>query len=309
MTPDQYTNKEFFIDVGDGHQLYVHDWGNPKGLPIIFLHGGPGNGSSDGQKQNFSPDKHHVIFFDQRGSGKSLPYGNLTHNTTADTIEDITKIADQVKFKTFVLRGGSWGACLALAYALTYPKRVKAMVLNGIFTGSQQEIDFVDRGEFKAFFPEAWERYLATVPKSHRDEPTKYHYARILGSDERAARESACAYSNLTGALVALDDRSRSQSPDDPTYDPTVTKVQAHYIANRCFLPDNYILDNAHKLNMPVWIVQGRYDMICPPTTAHALHQRLAKSHLLYAVGGHLGSEREISSLARAILLQLAEKG
>src|SRR5687767_6064651 len=113
MTPDAYTNKEFFIEVGGGHQLYVCDWGNPKGLPIIFLHGGPGGESKDGYKQSFDPTKHHVIFFDQRGCGKSLPYGSLKHNTTADLIQDINKIADQVKFKQFVLTGGSWGSCLA----------------------------------------------------------------------------------------------------------------------------------------------------------------------------------------------------
>jgi len=308
MTPDQYTNKEFFIDVGDGHQLYVHDWGNTKGLPVMFLHGGPGSATKDGHKQNFDPRKHHVIFFDQRGSGKSLPYGSLAFNTTDKLIEDITKIADQVKFKQFVLRAGSWGSCLALAYALKYPKRVKVMVLHGIFTGSQQEIDHIDKGGFKTYFPEVWEHYLATVPKSHQSSPTAYHFQRILGTDEQAVRESACAYGNLEGALVTLDDRYHYRSSDDPTYDPTGTKVQIHYIANRCFMPDNYILDNAHKLTMPVWIVQGRYDIVCPPAAAYALHQRLPNSQLLYTISGHLGGERETHSVIRTILLQLAEK-
>ena len=151
MTPDDHTNKEFYIDVGNGHRLYVHDWGNPKGLPIIFLHGGPGAMVRDGAKMFFDPAVHHVVFFDQRGCGKSLPYGSLKHNTTADMVEDVTKIADEVKFKQFVIAGGSWGACLGLVYGIKNPKRVKAMVLRGIFTGSQKEIG-VDFGFFDLVF-------------------------------------------------------------------------------------------------------------------------------------------------------------
>lgn len=308
MTPDQHTNKEFFIDVGDGHQLYVYDWGNPKGLPVIFLHGGPGGAVSDHCKRVFEPKKHRVIFFDQRGCGKSLPYGGLKHNTTSKLIEDITKIADQVKFKQFVLDGCSWGSCLAFAYALANPKRVKALVLSGVFTGSQREMDYVDEGGFASHFPEVWQRYLATVPKNHRKSPTKYHYARILGNDEKAARQSACAYQNLEGALLSLDDRSSTVSADDPTFDPTYSRILAHYLSNGCFMPDKHILANAHKLTMPVWMVQGRYDMACPPVTAYELHQKMPSSNLLWTIGGHRQTEHETQNLRRTILLQLAEK-
>ena len=308
MTPDAYTNKEFFIDVGHGHQLYVYDWGNPKGLPVIFLHGGPGSEVRDGYKWNFDAREHHVIFFDQRGCGKSLPYGSLKHNTTADLVEDITRIADQVGFKQFVLQGSSWGSCLALAYGVKHPKRVRAMVLAGIFAGSESEIDYFDKGDFAAYFPEVWERYLATVPKNHQNSPTKYHYERILGKDEQAMRQSACAYQNLEGALLALDDRAAYRSPEDPTYDPTGTRIEVHYLANGCFMPDNYILDNARKLTMPIWLAQGRYDMVCPPVTAHKLHRALPNSHLLWTIGGHRQSEHETQSVMHAILLQLAEK-
>lgn len=308
MTPDQHTNKEFYIEVGGGHQLYVHDWGNSKGLPIIFLHGGPGSATKDGHKQIFDPAKHRVVFFDQRGCGKSLPYGSLKHNTTDDLIEDTRKIADHLKLKQFVLEGGSWGSCLALAFALKYPKRVQALALCGIFTGSKKEIDYFDSGEFASHFPEVWDQYLATVPKSHQNSPTKYHYERILGKNEKAARESACAYENLEGALLSLDDRFIYRSPTDPTYDPNGISLEVHYLANGCFLPDNHILDNAHKLTMPIWMVQGRYDMVCPPTTAYALHKKLPNSHLLWTIGGHRSSERETQSVMRTILLQLAEK-
>ena len=307
MTPDAYTIKEFFIEVGGGHQLYVYEWGNPKGMPIIFLHGGPGSHVKDKHKSAFDPTRHRVIFFDQRGCGKSLPFGSIEHNTTADMMEDISKIADQVKLKQFTLFGGSWGAFLALVYAVKHPKRVKALTIDGVFTGTQKEIDYFDRGEFRLHFPDVWERYLNTVPKSHQNSPTKYHFKRILGTDEKAVRESACAYQNLEGALLSLDDRFQPSSPDDPTFDPSSVKLEVHYLYNSCFVPDNYILNNAHKLTMPVWMIQGRYDMVCPPIAAYELHKKLPNSQLILTTSNHL-PEHETHNVRRAILLQLTEK-
>lgn len=309
MTPDQYTNKEFFIEVGNGHQLYVHDWGNPKsGTPVVCLHGGPGGSSSDRFKLMFDPSAHRVIFYDQRGCGKSTPYGSLEHNTTEDQIEDIEKIVKHLKISNFIFQGGSWGACLALAYALKYPKRVKAMVLFGIFTGSQKEIDYFDKGSFAAYFPDAWQQYLEATPKSNRRQATKFHFQRILSDDVKAVRESSSVYQNLEGSLLFLDDRFTPSSSEDPAYDPNPIRTEVHYLVNRCFLPDRYILDNAHKLKMPIWIFQGRYDMVCPPETAYELHQKLPNSHLMWTIAGHTGGERETNSLMRATLLQLAEK-
>lgn len=308
MTPDEHTNKEFFIEVGQGHQLYVYDWGNPKGLPIIFLHGGPGSQVKDKHKSIFNPSLHRVIFFDQRGCGRSLPFGSIENNTTDHMIDDINKITDQLKIKQFVLTGGSWGACLALAYAIRHPKRAKALVIDGIFTATQKEIDYFDKGEFANNFPDAWERYLATVPKSHQKSPTKYHFARILGDDEQAARQSACAYQNLEGALLSLDDRFMPASADDPTYDPSGIRLEVYYLANRCFMPDNYILNKANKLTMPVWMIQGRYDLVCPPITAYELNKKLPNGHLIWSISNHF-PEHETHSLRQAILLQLAEKG
>ncbi|MGH7157617.1 MAG: alpha/beta fold hydrolase [Candidatus Saccharimonadales bacterium] len=303
MTPDEHTIREFYIEVGDGHELYVQDWGNAKAKhPILFLHGGPGSGTKDGHKNMFDPSQNRVIFFDQRGSGKSLPYGTLEHNATDNLIDDINKIAAQLKVSSFVLAGGSWGSCLALAYAIKHPQKVQALVLNGIFTGSQA--DYFDKGASRAWFPEVWERYLAATPKEHHAAPTKYHYQQILGEDESAARISACAYGNMEGALLQLDDRFTPSNPGDPAFDPASTKIEVHYLASRCFLPDRYIFDNARKLTMPVWLVQGRYDMVCPPAAAHELHQKLPKSQLIWTVGGHKSSERETHTATRTILLQ-----
>ena len=304
MTPDKYTVKEFFIDVGHGHELYVHDWGNPKGLPIIFLHGGPGSEVKDQKKGLFDPSKHHVIFFDQRGCGKSLPYGQLDHNTTPDLIHDISLIADHVKFKQFVIYGSSWGSCLALAYAIAHPKRVRSMVLASIYTGTRFENDWVGRGWFKTHYPEVWERFLWRTPKEHHKDPSAYHYKNILGDNQQLATSSALAVEELEHSIMALDDPGPSLDLD--TFDPTGGRIYAHYLANDCFMDEGHIFQNAPKLAMPIWLVHGRFDMCCPPITAFELNKRLPNSHLMWAISNHRG-EHETSSILRTILLQLAE--
>lgn len=305
MTPDSHTIQETFLEVGDGHTLYIHDWGNKTAkTPIIFLHGGPGDQSKDRHKLPFDPTRQRVIFFDQRGSGRSLPYGSLEHNTTQDLVEDIEKIASHLKLDKFILTGGSWGSCLALAYGLAHPERITAMVLSGIYTGSQAENDWILTGRFRTFFPDAWDAYLAATPKAHHANPSAYHYQRVMSGDEAAARESGYAYQTLEGSILSLDDRF---TPGDPaTYDPSSARIEMHYMRERCFMPDRYILNNAHKLTMPVWLVQGRYDMVCPPATAYELHQRLPNGELVWTTSGHR-AEHEPHSVMHSLLLQLSQ--
>lgn len=306
MTPDAYTIREILIEVGGGHTLYVQEWGNPAvKTPIVFLHGGPGGSVKDGQKELFDPKHERVVFFDQRGCGKSLPWGSLEHNTTQDLVEDIEKIARRLKLDQFMLTGGSWGSCLALAYTLKYPQRAVAMVLNGIFTGTQSEIDWLDKGRFASHFPDIWNAYLASTPKSHHANPSAYHFGRVLGGDEQAAKFSAYTYENVEAALLKLDDRYTPEAYAD--YNPGGMKLEIHYLANRCFLADHYILDHAAELTMPLWLVQGRYDMVCPPVTAYELHKRVPGSNLIWTVSGHK-TERESWTAVRTILLQLSQE-
>ncbi|HSW37038.1 MAG TPA: alpha/beta fold hydrolase [Candidatus Saccharimonadales bacterium] len=303
MTPDEFTNQEFFLDVGDGHQLYVQDWGKKDtGIPIIFLHGGPGDHVKDKHKGVFDPKRQRVIFFDQRGCGKSLPYGSLKNNTTKDLVADIDKLVKHLKFDQIIITGGSWGSCLALAYAIEHPESLRSLVLNGIFTGSKAEINWLDQGRFQTFFPDVWEGYLGNTPKAHHVNPSAYHFDRILGSNEQAAKESGYIYENLEGAVMALDDRF---TPEDPSeYDPTGIKIEVYYMANSCFMPERHILSNASKLKMPIWLIQGRYDAVCPPTTAYELNQKLPNSNLVWTISGHR-AEHESWNLIRTILLQL----
>ncbi|HEV2402688.1 MAG TPA: alpha/beta fold hydrolase [Candidatus Saccharimonadales bacterium] len=303
MTPDQYTIQEIFVDVGHGHTLYVQEWGDTRGLPIIFLHGGPGNGCNDTHRQTFDPDRQHVIFIDQRGTGRSLPHGSMAHNTTQDLIADIEKVVVQLKLPPFVLTGGSWGSCLALAYGLAHPKRVRAMVLDGIFTGSQSEINYLDQGSFQVHFPDVWEWLTKQVPRREQADPVTHLAHKALGNGPASIR-AAYLYGQLERSLLSLDDRFTP--PPLADYDPSSIRIELYYMKNRCFMPDQYILQNAHRLSMPVWLIQGRYDMVCPGKTAYALHKRLKNSELIWATSGHRG-EREVWNIRRSILLQLAK--
>lgn len=305
MTPDQYTNQELFVEVGNGHELYVHDWGNKDAKNIIFfLHGGPGSGCSDRHKGQFDPTRQRVVFHDQRGSGRSLPAGSLDHNTTAKLITDISKIADKLGVKKFTLTGSSWGSTLALAYALDYPERVKAIVIDGIFTGTEAEIDWLDKGRFETFYPDAWQTYLQQTPKAHRHNPTIYHFKQVLEGAQTAAKQSGYTYSMLEYAVLSLDDRFSPEPFDE--FDISSIRLEIHYLANKCFLPERHILDHAHKLTMPVYLIQGRYDMVCPPITAYQLHHQLPNSELIFTISGHHG-EREAWNLKRMLLLELGK--
>ncbi len=306
MNNDQYTIKEYFVEVGDGHSLYVQDWGNKKTkTPIIFLHGGPGSGVKDKHKGVFDPNIQRVIFFDQRGSGRSLPYGEIGHNTTKVLVEDIELLAKHLKLDDFILHGTSWGSALALFYAIKYPKRVKALVIGGVYTGTKSETDWLDKGLFVNFYPDAWDKYLTQTPISHHDNPSAYHFKNALGKNEDLARRSAYAYSCLEHDVMTLDDRVDNGTIDE--FDPVSSRIEMHYLANHCFMPDKYILSNAKKLTMPIWLVQGRYDMVCPPITAYKLYKQLPNSQLIWTIAGHK-SEHESWNIMRTIMLQLVSE-
>ena len=307
MQPDNYTIAEKMIAVGDGHTLYAQLWGNNDAAEtIIFLHGGPGSGCSDNHKTNFDPTRQRVIFFDQRGCGKSLPAGKLEANTTDHSIADITKVADEFSTSTFALTGGSWGSCLALAYALKHPKKVTRMVLRGLFTARKSEINFINNGEFAAFFPEVWEEFLQNTPADKRANAADYHTARLLGDDPIASKESAYALSRLEGSVLRLDDRMAPATADDfAAFDPNGMRIEHHFISQACFLPEGHILANASKITMPITLIQGRYDAVCPPYTAYELSKTLPNARLVWTTAGHSGSDRANWEATRAALASI----
>jgi proline iminopeptidase len=302
MTPDEHTNREFFLDVGNGHRLYVHDWGNPSAkTPIIYLHGGPGDGCSDKNKQLFNPTSQRVIFH-QRGAGKSTPTGSLENNTTPKLVEDIDKIADELGIDQFILAGGSWGSTLSLAYGIANPRRVIGMVVDGIFTATPDEIDWFEKGGWRGFFPDAWEKYQSTVPSKYKGNPGTYHYQQALGDDPEAIKKSSYAYASMETAILKLDDGYQLKPYDE--FQAGSGLIEMHFLANRCFLPDNYIFKNASKLTMPIYLIQGRYDMVCRPKIAYELNKALPNSKLLWTINGH-AKEHEAKNILNLLIDQL----
>lgn len=304
MTSDEFTNSEFFLNVGDGYKLYVQDWGKADAAtPIIFLHGGPGGGCDNGHKGYFDGHSQRVIFFDQRGAGQSTPAGSLENNTTQDLVGDILKLLQELNLEKVIMFGRSWGSCLALNFAIRYPEYVQALVLGGIFLGSKAELSYYDNGEFKTYFPEVWQYLIDQTPPQYQDDPTTYHSTRILGKDHKAALESGMVINTVVGATIKLDDRIRPIDPE--TYDLNPIRIERYYIDNNCFMPDNYIVKNAAKLTMPTWIVQGRYDMICPPVAAWQLYKALPNAQYISTIAGHSGNDRANLDSLQSILAAL----
>lgn len=305
MSPDDYTNSTFFLPVGNGHELWVHDWGSKETETVFFyLHGGPGSQSKDKYKLAFDPTSQRVIFHDQRGSGQSLPYGKLDHNTTQDLASDITKIADRLGVKKFVVTGSSWGSTLALYYAINNPERVSAVVVGGIWAGSRAEDGYMNRGGWRTHFPELWDWYVSTVPKKYQHDPSAYHFEQIKGNDPEKAATSARCFEDMEAGLISLNDRHLKTPAED--YDALGALIEMHYMNNHCFVPDRYVLDNAKSISVPLHIVQGRYDFVCPPVTAYELHKNVPGSTLTWVTSGH-ASEHETTTAFTLIYQQLSK--
>lgn len=302
MTDDQFTNQNFMLNVGDGHQLHVVDWGNQNAkTPFIFLHGGPGGSVKDRHKQPFDPTQHRVIFFDQRGCGESTPYGSLKNNTTEDLINDITKIADHLKIDKFNPYGYSWGSTLALCYAIQNPEKLQNLVIGGVYSGAN---DFAEMLNYlQTFFPDVYGQILQKLPENiPHDHPSLTKYLQTTATDDASKDQKQACYlvDAVESAIANYDCDLRTPDPYDE-FDPIPAKIETHYIKNSCFLPgENYILNHAAEIKAPVYIVQGRADLVCPPNFAYQLSQTLPDAHLYWAKSNHY-SERELSSIFRAI--------
>ncbi len=300
MNKDKYTQQELMLEVGDGHRLYVMDWGNPDAkTPIICLHGGPGGGSSEYHKAPYDPERQRVVFFDQRGSGKSTPLGSRDHNTTEDLSEDIVKVTERLGIARYYLEGYSWGSTLALYHTIAHPERVAGLFVGGIFLGGQPDEDFVHGVAPQYFFPELWQEVLEATPAENVADPIAYHVGKALNGSEVERKKSIYVLDSLESGMMRLGGRGVPENYEE--YDPTSAGIEIFYIANHCFMPENYLLDNAHKIKCPVYIVQGRYDCVCAPAAAWRLHKALPDSRLYWTVSNHV-PEHEITSIMKALL-------
>jgi proline iminopeptidase len=285
------------IDVGDGHRVYVEQCGNPSGVPVIVLHGGPGGGCSPAMRRYFDPAVYRVVLFDQRGCGRSRPHAMVDHNTTWDLVADIELIRTELGVEKFILFGGSWGATLALVYAITHPHSVRHLVLRGVFLMTQRELDWFYNGGAGAFFPDLWQQFLAPIPADERDDPIAAYHRRLFSGHIAEESRHGRVWSNWENALASVSfDGMLGEGPSD--YARAFARLENHYFHNAGFLAeDGWILKNRHRIaHLPATIVQGRLDMICPPISAHALADGWAKSELrMIPMAGHALSEPGIS--------------
>jgi len=292
------------LDVGNGHRIYVEQCGAKDGLPVIVLHGGPGGGCSPAMRRYFNPKVFRVILFDQRGCGRSRPHASVSNNTTWDLVEDIERIRTTLGIDRAILFGGSWGATLALVYALTHPERVRHMVLRGVFLMTKAELDWFYGGGAGQFWPEPWARFSDLVPEDEREDLIAAYAKRLFCGDLRTETRFAQAWSAWENALASVySNGNGGEAPGE--YARAFARLENHYFINRGFLEhDGWILKNVHRLHgTPGVIVQGRYDMICPPRRAWELAQAWPDADLrMVRNAGHALSEPGISAeLVRAM--------
>lgn len=256
------------IDVDGGHNLYIEECGNPDGIPVVFLHGGPGAGISPMHRRMFDPDLFRVILFDQRGSGQSRPFGLVENNTTQDLVQDIEAIRKHYNIDQWLVFGGSWGSTLALVYGITHPDRCLGFVLRGIFLGTKAEVDWFlyDMGKF---FPEAWDRFIHALPKEEQGDLLENYYKRLVSSSPSISIPAAESWSAYENSCATLRAELRGGGGRMAV---SLATLEAHYFRNNCFLPDGFILANMEKIaHLPAVVVQGRHDVICPPQSASDL--------------------------------------
>ncbi len=294
------------LAVGDGHWIYVEEVGKRGGIPALFLHGGPGSGAQASHRQLFDPERFHAILFDQRGAGRSHPYLSTHANTTQHLVADIERIRRHFGFERMLIVGGSWGSTLALAYAETFPERVSALVLRAVFLGTDHEVDWAFRRGPAELRPDLYETFAAALPEDERDDPLRSYVARLTSGDPRlrdpAARQwfqFERALSEFAPATTTLPETLPSEGRVSPT-----PVMEAHYIANHFFLKPQELLDGASRLgSIPGVIVQGRYDLLCPPRAAFELARRWPGSRLeIVPAAGHAMTDPGIfDAMKRAI--------
>jgi proline iminopeptidase len=281
------------LDLDAPHRMYYEESGNPKGVPVVFLHGGPGAGSSAVHRQFFDPAFYRIVVYDQRGAGRSTPLGCLEKNTTPDLVSDLERLRKHLGIERWMVFGGSWGSTLALAYAEHHPGRCLALVLRGIFLCRRSEIDWFLYG-LRAIFPEAWRAFSGYIPQAERSDLLAAYHRRLVDPDPAvrswSVYEGSCSTLLPNPALVADFASDRVALG--------LARIEAHYFVNDIFLAENFLLANARRLkDIPGVIVQGRYDIVCPAISADDLHRAWPEAeYSIVPDAGHSAFEPGIRS-------------
>jgi proline iminopeptidase len=292
------------LRVDNTHQLYVEESGNPQGIPVVFLHGGPGAGSEPFQRRFFDPQRYRIVLFDQRGCGQSTPHAELADNNTENLVADIERIRAHLGIERWLVFGGSWGSTLGLVYAEAHPECVMGLVLRGIFLCRPRDINWFYQDGASFLFPDYWADYLAPISPAERDSMVDAYYERLTGEDEVTRMAAAKAWSLWEGRTATLLPR---QSVIEHFVNPftalSLARIECHYFINNSFLEPDQILARADRLKgIPGVIIHGRYDVVCPVEQAFALHQAWPEAQLeVIADAGHSATEPGIvDALVRA---------
>ncbi|MDO9206436.1 prolyl aminopeptidase [Methylotenera sp.] len=293
------------LNTGNSHEVYYEVCGSPTGVPVVFLHGGPGSGCNPTQRRFFDPAYYRIILIDQRGCGRSKPQGSIEKNTTDDLVNDIEAIRAILGIKQWLVFGGSWGSTLALCYALAFPQRVTGLILRGIFLSRPSELSWF-LGQVKTFFPESWDALCAYLPDNKRHNPLEAYEQLISSDDINVNIPAAIRWNAFEGSIMSLLPRtpasvstSKADSEINGETELARARVQIHYIQNHCFVGHRDLLAEAKaKLaHMPTQIIQGRYDMVCPPITAWELSRAMPHAEFqIIQDAGHSAMETGITS-------------
>jgi proline iminopeptidase len=292
----KFQTKSGFLKVSEIHKLYYEVCGNPDAETILFLHGGPGAGFSEKDKRFFNFEKQRVIFFDQRGASKSLPFACIEENTTQDLVNDINKLLDYLVIDKVAIFGGSWGTALGLVYAIQNPSRVKGLLLRGVFIVDKESMEHFLNGGVEKEFPEVWERFSKNVPKESKSSIIEYYQHKMLNgtAEEKKYYSYEWAFYEISIFKKGIQKNEVEEILSQFPYE-SLSIMETHYLSNGCFIKENYILDNLKKIEaIPVKIVHGIDDAICPVIVAIELNSKLKNCELFIVEGGHSDSEPEI---------------
>ena len=282
------------LEVGDGHSLYWQRFGTPGAKPAVLLHGGPGGGISPDEPRMLDPARYDILTFDQRGCGKSTPFASLEHNTTWDLVADLDRLREMVGVARWLVFGGSWGSTLALAYAEKYPQRASELVLRGVFTLRRRELDWYYQHGASLLFPDKWERFVAPIPPAERGDLMTAYHRRLTSGDRDEQLRVARHWALWEGETVTLlPDPSVVEHFHNDEFALAFARIENHYFVHGGWMDEGQLIRDAHLLkDIPGVIVQGRYDVTCPPQTAWDLHQAWLKAEFVLVEGaGHSQSQ------------------
>ncbi|MCH2534300.1 MAG: prolyl aminopeptidase [Bdellovibrionales bacterium] len=288
------------LKLDDIHTMYYEECGNPKGIPIVFIHGGPGGGVNPDCRRFFNPEKFRIILFDQRGAGKSTPHAELENNTTWHLVDDMELLREHLKIEKWHLFGGSWGSTLSLIYAIEHPEKVLSMTLRGLFMCRPEELHWFYQFGAHHIFPDQWESYKEQIPEAEREDFISAYYKRLTSQDKSTRINAAKTWSTWEGSTSKLvQDSSLLTSYSEDEFALAFARIECHYFYNQIFLKDpNHILNNLEKIkHIPCSLVHGRYDVVCPVKNAWEMHKLWPEMKLfIEPTSGHSAFEKDISA-------------